>query len=442
MNFTKNQIIAFLFGLGATITIRIVGIFAISDLIAIIFLPFLVVKRYMFVDKRFRIAIVLLLLWMFSTIISDIYNKTAIIDAVKGILTLVPFLACFVFAYWMLHKNYEIMIPFLWGYAISFTLSAGFGLDASYQESLTREGLTSVTQLSHYSKILIWISSSFINGAFSITYFKKYPRFVVLGMFLFSFLSLLEGTRSGFLFNFIISIILGFIVFETRGMPWKGQLWQVHLKKKLPGIIILLIALIFLSKNLYQISVEKGYLGEYETKKYEMQNNSKIGLLSGRGEFIGAFLAIRDSPLLGHGSYAKDTEGYGYRASILSESPPDIIITNQKEIGKYYIPTHSHIWQAWVYNGILGGVFWIYILVGILGLFIKNYMFCYPKYQAYVLTASIGTLWPILFSPFQQKTLLATTIVFIIVLMKNYKVRRKRKIRHSSFIHWNPIGYR
>ncbi len=418
MKFTKDQLLAFLFGLGATISIRLVGIFAISDLIAIFFLPFLVFKQNMFTDRRFRRVIILLLLWMASTIVSDIYNDTSTINSIKGIFTLVPFLACLVFAYWLLRKNYELMIPFLWGYAISFTLSAGFGFDAFYIEMIQTKGVTEVSQLGHYNKIRIWIISAFISGAFAITYFKKYPKFVTLVIFLFSFIVLIDGSRSTFLIYFIVALSLIYILRITKYLPWEGVLWSMNLKRKVTRFSIYIILLIFIAKEVYSISVTSGYLGENERQKYEDQSNTKIGLFSGRGEIISSLLAIKDSPILGHGSYAIDNFGYGYKAAKLIGANDLSLEWNMNIIGENYIPTHSHIWQAWVYNGFLGGVFWIYILCGILIVFMINYLFSFPKYQAYVLFASIGTFWSILFSPFSQKPLLAFTIVFFIVLMK------------------------
>jgi O-antigen ligase len=355
---------------------------------------------------------------MVSTVISDNYNHTATIDALKGIFTLVPFLACLIFAYWILSYNYELMIPFLWGYIISFILSAGFGFDAFYIEMLNRKELSSVSQLGQYDKILIWILNSFITGAFAMTYFKRYPRFVTLTILLFSFYALLAGSRGSFLIIFIVSVILIIIFLLTRGLPWDGKIWQQRLEGKIPRFIILFFILIFLAKNIYEVAVTKGYLGQAEFIKYQMQKNSKIGLFSGRGEIISAFLAVRDSPLLGHGSYAKDDKGYGYQGALLAGYDKVLMRWYEYNSGKDYIPTHSALWQAWVWNGLAGGIFWIYILVWILVKFSRKYLFEFPDYMAYLLLSIFGLFWAILFSPFSQKPFLAMSIMFIVVLMK------------------------
>jgi len=430
MKFTKNQLIAFLFGLGATISVRLIGIFALSDLIAIFFLPFLAFKQNMFADRRFRKVILLLLLWMASTVVSDIYNHSTMTNAVKGFFTLVPFLACLIFAYWLLRKNYELMIPFLWGYAISFTLSAGFGWDAFYKEMLQTKGLSEVSQLDHYTKIIMWIISAFISGAFAITYFKRHPRFVTLVIFSFSFIVLLDGSRSIFLLYFIVAISLFYILRTTKNLPWDGVLWSMNLQRKVTRFSFYIIVLIFAAKGVYSISATNGYLGENERQKYEEQSNTRIGLFSGRGEIISSFLAIKDSPILGHGSYAIDDVGYGYKAAKLIGANNLSLEWNLNRIGENYIPTHSHLWGAWVNNGILGGVFWLYIIFAVLIKFFRQYLFSYPDYLAFLLASLSSLLWNILFSPFSQKPLLAMTLVFLIVIMlseDNSYINRKNQ---------------
>ncbi len=418
MIITKNQLIAFLFGLGATITVRVLGIIAISDIVSILFLPFLFSRKKMFGDKRFRNVLILLLLWMLSAIISDIVNKTAVIDALKGFFTLIPFFSCLLFSYWLLRKDINLMIPFLWGYTISFTLSAGLGIDAYYQESLIRDGASNVSELIQYNKIIIWIVSSFINGVFAIILFRKHPRLVALTVFIFSFIVLFNGSRSVFLINFLVSIILFLIIRNTKGLAWDGTLWQKKLKSNLTKFFIVMLLFLFVGKNIYEFGVLNGYLGEREKNKFEMEQQKTIGLLSSRGAILGAVLAVIDAPILGHGSFAKDNNGYELQSSILVGASDWEINQNKDYLGEDLIPTHSHIFQAWVYNGILGAVFWLYILIAVLLRFMKKYLFFYPKYVAYSLLSILSVVWVILFSPFQQKPFLSMTLIFFIVLMR------------------------
>ena len=378
MNYSKNQIIAFVFGLGATITIRIVGLFAISDIIAIVSLPFLILNKNIWNDRKLKTIIILSFFWMISTVISDIYNSTPIIDALKGFFTIIPFLGCLIFAYLLLLKRSDLMIPFLWGYSISFMLGAGFGLDQFYQESIAAKGFGDVSELLHFNKIIVWIINAFITGAFAITYYKKYPRFVSLVILFFSFVPLLEGSRSLFLINFFTAFFLLYIYYFTPKYALNSKAGKIKLKKRIRLFFVFGLVILFIATNIYQVMVTQGLLGDDELRKYEIQESSDIGLLSGRAETIAAFLAIYDSPILGHGSYAKDDYGYGLASALISGLPYQsyIAMDNTKE---NYIPTHSHFWGAWVSNGVMGGIFWLYILFAVILKFMRKYYLLFSK---------------------------------------------------------------
>ena len=57
----------------------------------------------------------------------------------------------------------------------------------------------------------------------------------------------------------------------------------------------------------YEYAATKGFLGEEARQKYVSESSGAYGvLLGGRGDVLGALAAIHDSPILGHGSWAKD----------------------------------------------------------------------------------------------------------------------------------------
>jgi len=90
-----------------------------------------------------------------------------------------------------------------------------------------------------------------------------------------------------------------------------------------------------------------------------MQAHGEYGLIvGGRSEILVSAQAIMDSPILGHGSWAKNEE-YAAMLNYLRESM-GYVAQGKHESG--LIPTHSHIFGAWVEAGILGAVFWLWIL--------------------------------------------------------------------------------
>jgi len=131
-------------------------------------------------------------------------------------------------------------------------------------------------------------------------------------------------------------------------------------------------------------------------QKYKAQASGTFGLLlGGRSDLLVSVQAFLDEPLLGHGSWPKDTQGYsaaqvqklyelGYpQASQMVETTP-------------WIPTHSYLMGALVWSGIIGGLFWIALLYVVLGRFMKTK----GRLPLYFYIGTVGLVWDVLFSPF------------------------------------------
>lgn len=73
--------------------------------------------------------------------------------------------------------------------------------------------------------------------------------------------------------------------------------------------------------------------------------------------------AVADKPLLGHGSYAKDAElrmaYFRIRESLGEKIKWDSDFVSRSDL----IPTHSFLFSAWVDHGIIGALFWAYIMM-------------------------------------------------------------------------------
>ena len=119
----------------------------------------------------------------------------------------------------------------------------------------------------------------------------------------------------------------------------------------------------------------------------------------GRPETLVAIQAIRDRPIVGHGSFAADFHyleleqqlqyEYGYTDTDIAEDVD------------YYpvIPTHSHLTMAWVESGILGGLLWIYILVLTLRALFQVAV-TRPNMAPLYSYLLVNFVWDILYSPF------------------------------------------
>jgi hypothetical protein len=110
----------------------------------------------------------------------------------------------------------------------------------------------------------------------------------------------------------------------------------------------------------YAYSATGGALGDRARQTYLSQSRGEGGiLLGGRSDLIGATAAIMDSPLIGHGSWARDPEYAALEADVLSEMGyRNALVLRDPDL----IPSHSHLFGAWVTAGILGAAFWIWVV--------------------------------------------------------------------------------
>jgi hypothetical protein len=166
--------------------------------------------------------------------------------------------------------------------------------------------------------------------------------------------------------------------------------------------------------KLYSHAARSGWLGEKSQAKYEAQ--AALGdfgiLLGGRSESLVTVQAIQDSPLLGHGSWAKNRRYAELRQQLLYQLgftnryiPPDTDL----------IPTHSHLLGSWVEAGIGGAVFWAGILVLIVGALRRLYASDDPI-RPYLVFLMFLFIWDILFSPFGAQRRLTNGFLMVAVL--------------------------
>jgi hypothetical protein len=149
---------------------------------------------------------------------------------------------------------------------------------------------------------------------------------------------------------------------------------------------------------IYAVGVQSGLLGEAAQEKYELQSTGSGGvLLGGRIAFLAASAAIIDSPLLGHGSWAKDPV---YKAILLASMTElgyentDVVEEGEDDL----IPSHSYLFGAWVESGIMGAVFWFWVLWTTARALIR----ASGREPLLPLFGYIGLLlmWDVLFSPY------------------------------------------
>jgi hypothetical protein len=160
--------------------------------------------------------------------------------------------------------------------------------------------------------------------------------------------------------------------------------------------ITILVAGAWGISTVYAYGAQSGWFGADEREKYAVQSSGIGGvLLGGRSDLLASSAAIVDSPLLGHGSWARDPM-YG---AILVDDMEDLGYENSiAGLEGDLIPSHSYLFGAWVESGIAGAVFWCWVLWFTASALIRSS----GQEPLLPLFAFVGTflIWNVLFSPY------------------------------------------
>lgn len=146
----------------------------------------------------------------------------------------------------------------------------------------------------------------------------------------------------------------------------------------------------------YEYGASQGYFGEQEQEKYRWQSSGTMGVVVGaRSEILASAKAVKDSPLIGHGSWAKNPKYVFAMADELEEQGYEVHGVLESDL----IPSHSYLMGAWVEAGIVGAIFWVFgliltvrVLFGMRGID--------PILAPLLAFEAFNFLWAIPFSPF------------------------------------------
>jgi O-antigen ligase len=159
-----------------------------------------------------------------------------------------------------------------------------------------------------------------------------------------------------------------------------------------------------------------GLLGEEAQNKNEVQAKAKGGLLlGGRPEILVSSRAVLDSPILGHGSGAKDQKYVEMLNDLQAEYGAPVNLSYATKVGGGLIPTHSHLMGAWVQAGILGAILWFYLFfLAVKGIIRASSV--RPALAPIIVFILTGLLWDILFSPFSNTRRVMVSMAIVIIL--------------------------
>jgi hypothetical protein len=240
--------------------------------------------------------------------------------------------------------------------------------------------------------------------------------------------NLAMGTRSAFLLCLLVAAYLlmsrrGSRIADAHGSPRRSRLW--------PAIVAVVVVGAAAGVG-YAYAAQEGLLGAQARAKYAAQSGGKYGVfLGGRVGVFASSQAIIDSPLLGHGSWAKDWKyqnlldqrlaqlGYGGAPYTGGGVPP--------------IPAHSYLLGAWVEGGVFAAVFWAWVLLLTYRAARRTYGVDEPFTVLFAFAAST-LVWGVLFSPFaaQEKLYAAFFVVVVLSFADPVRARTGRRLPPAS----------
>jgi hypothetical protein len=319
---------------------EMVGETCVSDLLVLAVFPIVVLRHPERLRQRPIPAILTLgLFWLVAQIATDFLRHSAPADYLRGWTRIALLLANFVVVWVVACRSRRRFLLYGAGIAI--------GVILAFFVSPTDQALMSPWKFALGGPVtilvVIWISIAARNRGLGI----------LLPLTALAVLHAFEDVRSLAAITFLTAV---FCVFH-----WSAAAGQQRLgRSRLVFLAFTIACGIWGFSQAYSHYAEQGVFGEYAQRKLLAQTSGAGGLLlGGRGEILASEQAILDSPLLGHGSWARDP----VYAAILSDKRAELGYKDfQGGKPDDLIPAHSHVFGAWVESGVVGALFWLFVL--------------------------------------------------------------------------------
>lgn len=412
-----GDLLAFIIPCLIFVEVKLIGRLFLPEMILLVLFPFLLQSRGRILwAAPAKTLIIFGLLWLSGQIITDIIRSTPFADFSRGWSNIGIFLLEFSAIYLLVIRSERRVILFAIGICIGQFLQYFIAPNIYAAGGETWKfgigyAVTFLLILSTQLRLVSRINN--LSGA------------VLLAT---AVLNVLMETRSLAGICFIAAL---YLFVQRRTKTSRTVITEVGLKKLALAASILLVSGVVLLK-FYGFVAGSGMLGASAQQKYESQAGGEFGLLiGGRQELLVSSLAIIDSPIIGHGSWAKDPM---YTALL-----PELLLMygydEAQPVAYFYeddlIPTHSFLFGAWVNSGLLGAVFWLWVMVFCAKLLLVVYKI---KDTLTPVVAFVGfnMLWNIPFSPFGAETRPYTAYYLVLLMFMHNRLLLKQAMSLSG----------
>lgn len=382
--------------------------------------------RYM---RRNGMAVLfwLALLTMFCSAVSCLANHSSQYAVLRGLAVTSVLPCAVVVCHWMLRRNLMSIKWMLLGWALSNFLCT-FIFRQSVEVAMSSGG----TADDIMAGPIYWISrvSSFVT-LYPKGWYLQCPivlsAMAPLGLAVFAMATSASGR----------SAALGAIA--AAGIVFLGGKSRAGIFRRFCRRFWLIVGLavlgVLLANVFYRTAAQRGWLGESARTKYEAQTHGdkkasvlKV-LMGGRIEFFAGFYACLRRPLVGYGPWAIDYDGIYYDFLCKYGNPDDFEKYNRtREVeimsGKLgMIPAHSYLVGFWLWYGVFGFIFWLYVIFVFLR-YLRQDCYAVPQWFMWLAAGIPGYLWGVFFSPFADRV---NAVMFIVACLMARAVRQGRQ---------------
>jgi hypothetical protein len=404
--------IVFIIGLFSLYYVNVIGQLYISEILLTLLTPILWLRRGRSLLKNpdARKIMSFGALWFIGQVLTDILRQTPVFDLARGWSGIIVLLFSFSSLYLLMGNNIRRIKIFACGYAISGILSFLIQASPYFSSSPWKFGFGGPAVLLTFLFVIMVSRGELIR-------MRKW-LWLIIGVGGLSFF--LDARSLGGI------VILSGLVLLLRTSSFTRWILVRFRIRNLFAAGLVLAGLLWGLLEGYAYSAKQGLLGPAAQYKFESQYNGNVWglLLGGRIEILASSQAILDSPIIGHGSWAKDAK---YRHFIYQLAQLGYQV-NMSQLDSYInstdlIPAHSHFTQAWVWAGLLGALFWGWILFFAGKVFFKVNTTPNELYPL-IIYFGFASAWDILFSPFGSLMRLMWALRFVVFLTIQAQVEK------------------
>ncbi len=414
-------LLAIAFGLSGSINMRLGAELFGSDIFVLAALPFALyylASKLQPLPRPLTTTLWLTGLWLVAAALSDIVNHAAVFNWLRGLSIIAVFaISLLIISVFIAgRRTYERM----------FLISLLIGLYAWQYLTLESQtfgerwkfelGVPTVIALALVFDQRRWLSRA-----------RLFVELLVLGTV--GIVSLFLDFRSlaGFTFLAVFVGLYKLIRSSVRQRaPVAQSPAQVKFSNMLGPVAIIGIA-ILLSAGIYVHALTHDWLSSRMAQRIERSQAKGFGpimdaIVGSRPQLLITSYAIQQRPILGYGSWPQNcsfVELFRAREARLGIVAP-VGLANEIRNGGCLIPTHSYLFGAWVWAGILAVPLWLYLLWRA-GVWLIRAARDVNYFELAPFLMGTTLIWDILFSPFNGRARLTAAFYLAVIFSREIK---------------------